>query len=75
MKKEIVIKGMSCPHCQASVERALNEIEGVSAKADFKKGIAVAKIEGEVDDSVIKNAIKEAGFEVVEIHVKKGIFG
>ena len=29
MKKLITVEGMSCPHCQAHVKKALEEVEGV----------------------------------------------
>lgn len=32
MKKIMEIKGMTCEHCQARVEKALNSIDGVEAK-------------------------------------------
>ncbi len=36
MKKEMVIEGMHCGHCQARVEKALSEVAGVeSVKVNF----------------------------------------
>lgn len=38
MKKIIAVEGMHCQHCQASVEKALSQIDGVeSAKVDLAK--------------------------------------
>jgi copper chaperone len=75
MKKIIKIEGMSCGHCQAKVESALNAITGVDAKVDLKKKAATVSLTADVNDSVFKNAITEAGFEVVSIEEKKGLFG
>jgi copper chaperone CopZ len=36
---ELKVKGMSCPHCEMRVKKALEKVEGVvSARAEHKKG-------------------------------------
>jgi copper chaperone CopZ len=75
MKKEIAINGMSCGHCQARVEKALNAIPGVEAKVDLKKKIALVSLTAEVADDVLMSAVTEAGYEPVSVTVKKGLFG
>lgn len=75
MKKIIKINGMSCGHCQGKVEKALNSIEGVEAKVNLKKNIATVDLKTDVDDETLKQVIEEAGFEVVSITEKKGLFG
>ena len=75
MKKVITINGMSCAHCQARVEKALNEIEGAEAKVDLKKKIATVTMQTAVKDETLKNAVEQAGYEVVSIEEKKGLFG
>lgn len=74
MKKIIDIKGMTCAHCQAAVEKALNGIDGVEAKVDLKKNQATVNLQKEIADEVLKEAIEEAGYEVTSITVKKGLF-
>jgi len=74
MKKVISIKGMSCEHCQARVEKALNAVEGVEAKVDLKKNNATVTLKTPVDDEVLMSAVKEAGYEPVSIEEKKGLF-
>ena len=74
MKKIIEINGMSCGHCQARVEKVLNAIEGVDAKVELKKNRAVVTISKEVSDETMKEAVTEAGYEVVSITEKKGLF-
>ena len=75
LKKIITVEGMHCSHCAGTVERVIGEIEGVtSAKVNLDKKICTAKITEEIEDAVIKNAIKEAGFEVTAIETKKGLF-
>lgn len=74
MKKEIAINGMSCGHCQARVEKALNAIPGVEAKVDLKKKIAVVTLTTDVADDVLMNAVQSAGYEPVSVKEKKGLF-
>lgn len=74
MKKIMEINGMSCGHCQARVEKALNSIEGVQAKVELKKNRAIITIQKEIDDHILKEAVIEAGYEVVSITEKKGLF-
>ncbi len=74
MKKIMEINGMSCGHCQARVEKVLNEIDGVSAKVELNKKRAVVSLTKDVDDNTLKNVVTEAGYEVVSITQKKGLF-
>lgn len=74
MKKIIEINGMSCAHCQARVENALNAIDGVEAKVDLKKKRAVVDLKKDVDDQTLKDAVTQAGYEVVSVAEKKGLF-
>ncbi|WMJ87817.1 heavy-metal-associated domain-containing protein [Anaerocolumna sp. MB42-C2] len=75
MKKIIKIEGMTCSHCQARVEKALNSIPGVEAKVDLKKKTAVVNFDSDISDSVFQDTVSEAGYEVVSIEEKKGLFG
>ncbi|NLJ30731.1 MAG: heavy metal translocating P-type ATPase [Clostridiales bacterium] len=75
MKKVMVIHGMSCAHCQARVEQALNGIEGVQARVDLNKKTATVSLSAPVGDETLKNAVEQAGYEVVSIEEKKGLFG
>ena len=67
MKKEMLVVGMSCGHCSARVEKALNAIDGVTATVDLDKKIAFIERAKEVPDSSLKAAVEDAGYEVVEI--------
>ena len=65
MQKILKIEGMSCSHCSARVESALNAIEGVSATVELKKKRAVVKTD--VADDVLIKAVEDAGYKVVGI--------
>ena len=66
-EKTILIKGMSCGHCSARVEKALNAIEGVEAKVDLESNSAKLKLTKDVSDETIKAAIDNVGYEMVEV--------
>ncbi len=74
MKKIIKINGMNCEHCRARVEKALGALGGVDAKVELKKKQAVVNLTSDVSDEILKNAVTEAGYEVVSIEEKKGLF-
>ena len=68
MKKTLKIKGMMCPHCEARVKKALESLPGVTAAdVSHKKGTAVVTVSDSVADSVLKDAVTSAGYEVTEI--------
>lgn len=63
MTKEYIVKGMNCPHCQATVTKAISGIEGVTAvDVDLKSGRA--SVEGEHNAEALKTAVRAAGFDV-----------
>ena len=65
--KEMKIEGMSCAHCQARVEKALNEIPGVSAQVDLEKKTANVTLTEDLEDQALITAVEDAGYEVVAI--------
>ncbi len=76
MKKVIVVEGMSCAHCQAAVEKALQAMDGVSqAKVDLNKKTATVLLDKPVDDAALMQAVNEAGYQAISVSEKKGIFG
>lgn len=73
MKKVIQIKGMMCEHCKKKVEDILNNLSGIkSVKVNLDKKNAT--IVGDIEDATITNAIKNAGYTVEGITIKKGLF-
>ena len=64
MEKKMMIDGMMCTHCQGRVEKALNAIDGVSAKVDLEGKCAYITESKEVSDKVLSDAVTEAGYEV-----------
>ena len=65
MTQELFIKGMNCPHCQASVQKGIASLDGVKAvEVDLHKGLAT--IEGDVSLDAVAAKVRELGFDPVE---------
>ena len=65
MEKTMKIEGMMCPHCEATVKKTLEAIDGVeSAEVSHEKGSAVLTMSKNVEDSVLKKAVEDAGYKV-----------
>ncbi len=61
------IKGMHCVSCARSIDSALNEIDGVKAKASYEKNnVNLTYDESKVSLDVIKSTISDSGYDVVE---------
>ena len=67
MEKTIKIEGMTCGHCQARVEKALNAIEGVTAKVNLSEKNATVVLSKEVSDETLMAAVNDVGYEAVAI--------
>ncbi|MBR6618525.1 MAG: heavy metal translocating P-type ATPase [Oscillospiraceae bacterium] len=65
MTKTLNIEGMMCPHCEATVKKALEAIEGVeSAEVSHKDGTAKVSLNLQIDDAVLKKAVEDKDFTV-----------
>ena len=55
MKKTMKIEGMMCGHCEATVKKALEGLDGVaSAEVSHEAGTAVVELSADVADDVLK---------------------
>ena len=68
IEKTLQIKGMSCGHCSARVEKVLNSIDGVEAKVDLESNSANLTLSKEVSYETLKTAVDNIGYEVVGIN-------
>ncbi|MBQ4467359.1 MAG: heavy metal translocating P-type ATPase [Firmicutes bacterium] len=65
MEKTIKVEGMMCMHCEATVKKALEAIDGVeSAVASHEAGTAVVQLSKDVADEVLTKAIEDKDYEV-----------
>ena len=67
MNKVMKIEGMMCSHCTGRVDKALNAIDGVSAKVSLEDKCAYLTLSKEVSDQTLTQAVVDAGYEVVSI--------
>ena len=65
MEKTMKIEGMMCAHCSGRVEKALNDLPGVTATVNLEAGTATVK--GEASDEVLTKAVTDAGYTVTSI--------
>ena len=71
MKKKMEIEGMMCGHCEATVKKALEEVDGVkSVDVNHKKGVAVVKLSKEVSDDILKKAVEDKEYVVKSVESK-----
>ncbi len=68
MTETVNIKGMMCGHCEASVKKALEKLDGVEeAVVSHTSGTAELTLSAPVDDTAIQKAIEGLDFEFVSI--------
>jgi copper chaperone CopZ len=68
MEKKLLVEGMMCKHCAARVEKALNQVEGVTATAiDLDAKSATVTLSAPVEDGVLSAAVVGAGYQVTAV--------
>ena len=68
MTKTIEIQGMMCPHCEATVKKALEALAGVaSAEVSHKNGTAVVTFTSDVSDDILRSCVQDKDFTVISI--------
>lgn len=68
MKTTLSIEGMMCGHCQATVEKTLKGVQGVSeVVVSLEDKNAVVTADESVSADTLKNAVVDAGYEVTDI--------
>lgn len=60
------VSGMSCGHCEGAISEELSRIEGVSGvQAAASSGEVTVTSSVELDDTAVRDAVDEAGYELV----------
>ena len=68
MTKTLKIEGMMCGHCEMTVKKAREKLEGVSSvEVSHEKGEAVVKLDADVDDAILRKAVEEKDYKVTGI--------
>ncbi len=68
MEKTMKIEGMMCGHCEATVKKALDALDGVDhADVSHEQDQAVVTLKEDVADDVLKKAVEDKDYNVVSI--------
>lgn len=68
MTKTITIEGMMCNHCEATVKKALEGLDGVtSADVSHEKGTAVVELIKDVPEADLKKAIEDKDYKFISV--------
>ncbi|MBP3941590.1 MAG: cadmium-translocating P-type ATPase [Christensenellaceae bacterium] len=68
MTKTMKIEGMMCVHCEARVKKTLEALAGVKeAVVSHEKGTAIVTLEAEVANEVLKKAVEDQDYKVLDI--------
>lgn len=67
METLLIVDGMTCSHCEASVTKALKEVSGVES-VDVDLSTKEVKVtHNDVSNEKLKEAVEDIGFDVSEI--------
>ena len=68
MTKTMKIEGMMCEHCEARVKKVLEAVDGVTgAQVSHQEGSAIVTMSAPVDDEILKKAVEDQDYKVLEI--------
>ena len=68
MKKTMNIEGMMCPHCEATVKKALEALDGVTeATVSHEADTAIVELAAEVSDDVLTKAVEDKDYKVLSV--------
>lgn len=66
--KTLKIEGMMCGHCEMTVKKALEKLDGVEkAEVSHEKGEAVVTLSSDVSDSLLKKTVEDKDYKVTAI--------
>ncbi|MGW4471244.1 heavy-metal-associated domain-containing protein [Nonomuraea sp. NPDC004354] len=61
-----VVSGMTCGHCVGTVKSEVGKVSGVSAvDVELASGKVTVTADGPVDEARVREAVEEAGYELV----------
>ncbi len=63
MTTTIRVEGMSCGHCEQTIEEALREVANVS-EAHADRETETATVEGDPETATLVQAVEDAGYTV-----------
>jgi copper chaperone len=57
------VTGMTCPHCEMAVRKALLNVNGVTAVVKVDRLVNEAVVEGSPDPAALVEAVNETGYK------------
>ena len=67
-EKTLYIEGMMCGHCEKRVQKALENLEGVSrVAASHEKNTALVTLQQDIPDEILKKTVENTGYRVTSI--------
>lgn len=67
---ELGIGGMSCAHCVAAVEAALDAGDGCWAEVTLAGGHALLRSKAPIDETAVRARVKQAGYRLVSFDLR-----
>ena len=68
MTKTMKIEGMMCGHCEMTVKKALEALDGVeSAQVSHENGTAVVTLTSDVSEDTLKQAVEAQSYRVLSV--------
>ncbi len=68
MTKTMKIEGMMCGHCEMTVKKALEALDGVTlAEVSHEKGEAVLTLSKDVDNDLLKKTVEDKDYKVLSV--------
>lgn len=69
MTKTMKIEGMMCEHCEATVKKALEELEQVgSAKVSHTEGTALVELTSDIDEAALIKTVEDRDYKVISVN-------
>ena len=67
---ELGIGGMSCAHCVAAVEAALDAADGCWAEVTLAGGRALLRAKAPIDEAAVRARVEQAGYRLVSFDLR-----
>lgn len=67
---ELGIGGMSCAHCAAAVEAALDAGDGCWAEVTLAGGRALLRAKAPIDEAAVRARVEQAGYRLVSFDLR-----
>ena len=65
MQQQFTVTGMTCGHCEASVQRAIKQLDS-AAQVQIDRATNLVKVDSAQPREAIAAAIREEGYQVAE---------